>query len=129
EYAAALGDNDLVDVADRIARAAGERTNRAIAVIYAGQERNLDRALELIQEELKVRQDVYTYDALAWVLLKNGQIARAQEAIHKALRLNTPEPSFYYHASRIASAQGNEEEARRLMERARSLHPMFDPAI
>ncbi len=49
---------------------AAEKTNRNLALIYADEGRNLDRALELIQEELKVRNDIFTHDALAWVLFQ-----------------------------------------------------------
>src|SRR5207247_1130081 len=61
---------ELIDIVERLAQASGEKTNRNLAMIYADEGRRLDRALALIEEELKVRQDVYTYDALAWVLYK-----------------------------------------------------------
>ena len=51
-----------------LGRANGEKGNRALALVYADQNRNLDRALELIRGELETRKDVYTYDALSWVL-------------------------------------------------------------
>lgn len=118
EYAAALHDLylkqglkaeakkqlDLIDLVDQMARAAGEKTDRKLAIIYADQGRKLDRALELVQEELKVRQDVYTYDALAWVLFKNGRHSEAREAMKRAMALNTPEPSFRLHAAAIDAA-------------------------
>ena len=67
EYAAALEElygmvnqpaearkqRDLIDFVDRMGRLAAEKTNRNLALIYADEGRNLDRALELAQEEMK----------------------------------------------------------------------------
>jgi tetratricopeptide (TPR) repeat protein len=140
EYAAALADlyerigqpeearkqRDLIDVVDKVARAGNEKTNRNLALVYADQGRNLARALELAQEELKVRGDVYTYDALAWVLYKNAKYEEAGQAAAKALQWKTPEPAFYYHAGMIAKARGKKEEALQQLQRALQLNPAFD---
>ena len=78
-----------------MARAGGEKTNRNLALVFADQDRNLPRALELAQAELDVRGDVYTYDTLAWVLYKNGRVEEAERASARALAFGTPEPSFF----------------------------------
>jgi tetratricopeptide (TPR) repeat protein len=119
---------ELVDVVDQLALAAGEKTNRNLALIYAGLDRRLERALELVREELKERQDVYTYDALAWVLYKQKKYGEAQQAIERALKMGTPEPAFHYHAGMIAAAQGRKAEARTHLERALAMNPQFDIA-
>lgn len=124
----AAGQLELIDVIDQLARANGEKTNRNLAIIYCDENRRLDRALELAREELNVRRDVYSYDALAWALYKNGQFADAQGAMERATGLSTPEPAFYYHAGMIAAALGRRAEAIRLLERALALNPAFDPA-
>ncbi len=118
---------DLIEVVDRLAQATGEKTNRNLAVIYADQGTHLDHALELVREELKVRQDVYTYDALAWVLLKSKQYTEAQKAAERAIQYGTPEPGFYYHAGMIALAQDRKPDAAKLVARALELNPKFDP--
>jgi tetratricopeptide (TPR) repeat protein len=141
DYAAALGalyertgqsveakkQSDLIDVVYRLGQATGEKTNRNLALIYADRGEHLDRALELIREELKVRQDVYTYDALAWTLYKNKQYSEAEQAMDRALKMDTPEPGFYYHAGMIALALGRKPDAAKLLERALELNPKFDP--
>jgi tetratricopeptide (TPR) repeat protein len=125
EYAAALGDiytklgktaqaqqqRALLDVIDKLGRANGEKGNRALALVYADQNRNLDRALELIRGELETRKDVYTYDALSWVLFRSGHQKDAEEASRKVLAQHTPEPMFCYHAEMIAAAAGHSETA------------------
>jgi tetratricopeptide (TPR) repeat protein len=116
----------LIDVVDRMTKANQERTNRNLALVLADEGRRLDRALELMQAELDVRRDVYTYDALAWVLCKNGRYLDAEQAKEKALRFGTPEPAFYYHAGMIASALGKKKEAAANLHRALQLNGHFD---
>lgn len=116
----------LVEIVDRMEQAAGIKTNRALALIYADHDRKLDRALDLAREELKVRRDVYTYDVLAWVLYKNKQYAEAEAAIDNALRMGTPEAQFYYHAALIAKALGKAEESKKQLERAAAINPNFE---
>jgi tetratricopeptide (TPR) repeat protein len=118
---------ELIDVVDRLGQATGEKTNRNLAIIYADRGERLDRALELMREELKVRQDVYTNDALAWVLHKNQQNTEAQQAMDRALKMGTPEPTFYYHGGMIALALGRKADAAKLLRRALELNPKFDP--
>jgi tetratricopeptide (TPR) repeat protein len=117
---------ELIDFVDRMGRLAAEKTNRNLALIYADESRNLDRALDLVQEELKVRNDIYTHDALAWVLFQRKDYTKAEESARIAVQLGTPEPSFYYHAGRIAAAMGKSDEARKLLSRALELNPKFD---
>jgi tetratricopeptide (TPR) repeat protein len=140
DYAAALYDyymaagemkeaekqKELIFVTDQVGQAAKEKANRNIAIIYADHDWKLDRALELAKNELEVRGDIYTYDALAWALYKNKDFTAAADAMKKALQFQTPEPSFYYHAGLIAGALGKKEEARELLKKALELNPNFD---
>ncbi len=116
----------LVDVVDKMERAAQQPANRTLVLIFANLDHQLPRALELAQGELDIRQDVFSYDALAWALLKNGQLEAAQEAIAKALKMGTPEASFHYHAGMIAAALGKKADAVRELQQALTLNPQFD---
>jgi tetratricopeptide (TPR) repeat protein len=91
----------MLDVADRLNNAAGESANRNLALAFADLNHNLGRALEIAQAELAIRHDVYSYDALAWVLLKNGHAEEARSAMQRALAQGTLEPSFHEHATQI----------------------------
>jgi tetratricopeptide (TPR) repeat protein len=140
EYAGALEDlftvagksneaahqREMVDVISRIGRDRNEKTNRNLAMVLADHNRDLAVALNLVTAEIADRPDVYTYDALSWVLFKNGRLADAAEASRRALRLNTPEPSFYFHAQAIARASGDEATALACATRLASLNPNFD---
>jgi len=116
---------ELLGVIDKLGIANGERGNRMLAVNFADEDRNLGRALELARGELETRKDVYTYDALSWVLFRSGKQKEAEEASAKATALNTAEPMFLYHAGLIALAGGRAAEGRELLQRALALNPSF----
>jgi tetratricopeptide (TPR) repeat protein len=140
EYAGALEDlytashlgsqaqeqRDLIEAIETLGRAANEKTNRNLALLLADHNRHLDVALSLMQAEIPVRGDVYTWDALAWVLFKNGRPTEARTASLKAVKFGTPEPVFYFHASRIAQACGDEEAAIEYSKRLSALNDRFD---
>jgi tetratricopeptide (TPR) repeat protein len=123
--AEAAKQRELLDVIDKLGAANGEKGNRMLAVDFADENRNLDRALQLAQGELATRHDVYTYDALSWVLFRAGRQKDAEEASAKAMARNTPEPLFLYHAGVIAMAGGRAEEGKGMLRRALALNPDF----
>ena len=116
---------ELLDVIDRLSAANGEKGNRMLAVVFADENRKLDRALQLAQGELETRKDVYTYDALSWVLFRAGRQKDAEEASAKAMASNTPEPIFLYHAGVIAMEGGRVDEGKGMLRRALALNPNF----
>jgi len=123
--AEAAKQRELLDVIDRLGAANGEKGNRMLAVNYADENPHLDRALALAQGELATRKDVYTYDALSWVLFRNGRQKEAEEASTTAMAMNTPEPMFLYHAGLIAMAGGRAAEGAEMLRRALALNPHF----
>ena len=117
---------DFIDAIDTMAIAAGEKTNRNMALLFADQNRNLPRALTLVESEIKVRPDVYTYDALSWVLFKLKRFDEAAKASAHALVLGTPEPAFYLHAAQIANAQGDVKGAAEYRAKAQALNSKWE---
>jgi tetratricopeptide (TPR) repeat protein len=117
---------ELIDAIEITMQASGEKTNRNMALLYANQNRNLDRARVLVENEIKVRPDVYTHDALAWVLFRQGRLEEASKAAEFALSRGTSEPTFHFHAAMIDDALGRKEEARRQFSQALSLNPSWD---
>jgi tetratricopeptide (TPR) repeat protein len=99
--------------------------NRDLALFDADHDRNLDEALELAQRELEVRHDVYTWDALAWALYKNGKVTQAANASEKALKFGTRDPLLLFHAAMIAEGLGHHEQARSELEKALQINPHF----
>ena len=83
-------------------------------------------AVALARRELSNRdEDVYTQDALAWALLRAGNLEEAQAMSVRARRLNTPEARFLFHGGMIALARGDRAEARTLLTDAVQLNAHF----
>jgi tetratricopeptide (TPR) repeat protein len=75
------------------------------------------------KEELKTRQDIYGYDALAWALHASGRDREARDAMRHALALGTQDAMLFYHASVIDRTLGRHDAAVAELERARTLNP------
>jgi tetratricopeptide (TPR) repeat protein len=99
--------------------------NRDLALFYADHDMKLTEALELVQKELEVRHDVYTRDALAWALYKNGKLTEAAKASEKAMLRGTRDSLLYFHAGMIAERLGQREQARRELKEALQINPHF----
>ena len=99
--------------------------NRDLALFYADHDIKLPEALELAQKELEVRHDVYTWDALAWVLYKNGKYAEAAEASQKAMRFGTRDSLLLFHAGMIAEHAGLHDQAKADFSQALETNPQF----
>ena len=138
-YAAALGDlyqkrgdaaeaekqYSLVEYIGRISALNHQVYNRELATFYADHDRKLGAALELSQNELSVRHDVYTWDAVAWARSKNGDLPGAEEAIEKALHCGTRDALLEYHAGIVYQRLGRKEKATDHFERALAINPDF----
>jgi tetratricopeptide (TPR) repeat protein len=123
----ARDERDLIDVYDHLNLSNGEKANRNVAMIYADHNWRPERALELAKAELALRKDIYTYDALAWALYRNKRYDESQAALAEALKLNTPEPMFYYHAQQLALAIADERKAAEYSQKLKTLNPEFRP--
>jgi hypothetical protein len=75
---------DLIDVYDHLNLSNGEKAYRNVAMIYADHNWRPERALELAQAEIAMRHDIYTQDALAWALHRNGKLSEAKTAMSEA---------------------------------------------
>ena len=101
--------------------------NRELALFEADHDRNLPEALALAERELEVRQDIYTYDVLAWVRYKNGKFRDARDAMKKALQLGTRDARLFFHAGLIYHGMDDDEKARQYLQNALQLNPHFHP--
>jgi len=90
--------------------------------------RNLrpNEALRLAEEEKRTRGDLFTEEALAWALYRNGRVAEARKAIDQALRHGTREARLLYHGAAIYAAGGNLDGAAAMLREALALQPKFD---
>ena len=116
----------LVDYMGQVAEATGTTYGRQLALFYADHDRRLPDALRLAEQEATMRGDIYTDDALAWALYKNGRTTEAVHAAHRARRLGTEDALLEYHSGVIAAAAGHPRQASRHLRRALTLNPYFD---
>lgn len=138
-YVAALGDHysasgdaaqaqkqyALVEYIGKLSAINQQVFNRDLATFYADHDVKLTDALALARKELEVRHDVYTSDALAWALLKNGQLDEARTAIEQALRMGTQDALMEYHAGMICNTLGDRAKATHHLRRALAINPHF----
>jgi tetratricopeptide (TPR) repeat protein len=99
--------------------------NRDLALFYADHDRNLKESLALAHKEFEVRSDIYTWDALAWALYKNGKYTEAADAISHATRLGTKDPMLLFHAGMISAKLGDDAQAAQQLNEAIGINPHF----
>jgi tetratricopeptide (TPR) repeat protein len=117
----------LVETIHQLLKANGVRGDMQIAQFYADHDRRLPEALKEAEAEYATRRNVYAADTLAWCYYKSGRYAEAGNLIKQALRINTPEARFLYHAGMIANRLGDRDAAQMYLARALNLNPNFHP--
>jgi len=121
-------EDDLVEYIGKISEINRVLNNRELAMFYADRGIKLDEALRLAKAEFELRSDIYTWDALAWVLYKRGEYPEAKDAIGKALRLHTIDPMLFFHAGMISRALNENETATQYLGKALTINPQFHVA-
>ena len=116
---------DLVEYIAHLSKLNQVLANRDLALFYADHEIKLAEALTFARKELEVRHDIYTWDALAWVLYKNGQIEEAARAMKNALGLNTNDSLLLFHAGMIYHTLGQDSDSQQFLSRALKANPHF----
>jgi tetratricopeptide (TPR) repeat protein len=116
---------DTVEFIGKLSAFNQQLYNRELALFYADHDIKLAEALKLTAQEIKVRRDIYGYDALAWALYKNGRAKEAAEAIAEAMKLGTMDASIYYHAGMIYYRLGEQQQARQHLQQALKLNSHF----
>ena len=101
---------------------------RTQALYLASRRIQLPKAIELTEEELHTRADIFTLDAHAWALAVSGRISEAQPIITRALAEGTEDARLFLHAGVIHAAAGHPREARQWLEKAARLRPMLLPS-
>lgn len=124
---AALGDSAKADEYARAMEIAVSKQatayHREWSLFLLNHGRRVSEVLAKTQEELKTRQDIYGYDALAWALHASGRDRAARDAMSHALALGTQDAMLFYHAAMIDHALGRREVAALELERAHTLNP------
>lgn len=116
---------ELVEFIERNSAASGTYS-RQLATFWADHDVKLDEALAIAQRERSVRQDIYTCDALAWILFKNKRLDEARNSIEEALRLGTRDARIFYHAGMIYDGLGDKRNAAKYLKLSFAINPNFD---
>jgi tetratricopeptide (TPR) repeat protein len=120
DWAIAMGDLEQ-EAGERAAAARAYAVARA-GMATAGTSADVDRlmalfladhgspkaALESARRAARSRDDIYTCDALAWALYRNGRCQEAWRASCRARRLGTRDPTLLRHAAQIAARPATE---------------------
>jgi len=101
---------------------------RTLSLMYSTRNARAGDALRLAEQERATRGDIYTEDALAWALYRNGRFADAMTAMGRARRYGTQDARLLFHDGAIERALGHTARATELLHAALRLNPKFDAA-
>ncbi|HEX8921492.1 MAG TPA: tetratricopeptide repeat protein [Pyrinomonadaceae bacterium] len=108
------------------ANAIAENDWHHLVYFWADHNQNLDEALALARRAREQRADIYTCDALAWTLFKQGQFKEAKTSIDEATRLGTRDARILYHAGLIYNELGERRKAAQYLKLALEMNTLFD---
>jgi tetratricopeptide (TPR) repeat protein len=125
----ASGQNEQANrVEDQLVRAGAASDPRTFALFLATRRQMIEQAVGLCRQELEVRADVFTLDALAWALAAGGRNAEASSLINRALSEKTSDARLFFHAGVIAAMDGRRGEARGWLTKASAIKQMLLPS-
>lgn len=108
----------LTELAFNKSTSGGVNNDYEFSVYLSQQNKDNQKAIELAKKAVTERPNIFSSDALAWALYRDGRFAEAQAASMQALRLGENEPSIVYHAGMIAEKLGQKEQAKRFLQKA-----------
>ena len=126
---AAAGRNaEVRELESRLEKRGASDDPRTFALFLATRDRQTVKALDLAREEIKTRADVFTHDALAWALVRSGEIDAARDEMPLALSEGTRDGRLFFHAAVIAFEAGQNAEAADWQQKAEALQQMLFPS-
>lgn len=125
----AIGLNDEAAATERQLRRSGEQADARSFAVYLATRRDMaSLSVRLAEDELQVRSDVFTHDAMAWALAAAGRWTEARHHLERALCERTQDARLFYHAAVIAARSGEVEQASAWRERLRGLLDLLLPS-
>lgn len=101
---------------------------RTFALFLATMGDPSETALNLALQELQLREDVFTLDAVAWALSAAGKPGQAMEFSDRALAEGTQHARLFLHAGVIAAQTGDAGRAIDLLRQAEAIQQMLLPS-
>lgn len=102
---------------------------RTLSLFYSMANKDANTALALAKKDAEQRGGVYTHDALAFALFRQGKREEAQKEMELALSENTQDPMLFAHAGLLYNSLGDTTKAKELLDKAWTLNPFFDPVL
>ncbi len=108
-----------------------DNANRELIFYHADHAGRPAEALRIARLEVARRHDVYTLDAYAWALHRNGQSAEARKQLQAALVLGIRDAKLLYHVGAIAAQLDDRASAARYLKQSLDLDPRSEcaPAV
>ncbi len=119
--------DEAAKVESQLAASGSANDPRTFALYLATRGNQPEVALKLAEDELKVRRDVFTLDALAWSQAAAGNMTEAWKTMQSALKEQTQDARLFMHAAIIASQAGEKNEAKRFAAKAARIESMLLP--
>jgi tetratricopeptide (TPR) repeat protein len=114
----------LIEVVARLSQVQGIY-DRALANYYSDHGIHLADALQIAQQEVALRDDIYAEDTLAWAAAANERWQDAQRAIQRATRYGTEDALLHFHHGVIAWHCNDLATALDHLQWALRLNPQF----
>jgi hypothetical protein len=118
--------DDLIVTEERIGNAQ-RISDRLLAIYYSDHRLHPDDAYRIAKRELAVRQDIFTWDTLAWAAAMDNKWDEARTDEAKAMKYGTQISLLYYHAGAIAQHFGDAATAKADYQQALALNAQFHP--
>jgi tetratricopeptide (TPR) repeat protein len=125
---AAHRDDQALAVETKLKKRGATDDPRTYSLFLSTHGKDAATALQLARRELDTRQDVFTFDALAWASLAAGNIADARANMARALAEGTQDARLFYHAAVIADAVGEIDQAQSWKQKATALEQTLLPS-
>jgi tetratricopeptide (TPR) repeat protein len=110
--------------AERLAAERPEPFNRQWTQFRLDHRRAVSQTRALLEQEVRIRPDVYGWDLVGWARYLDGDVAGASDAIGRALRVGTRDAALFRHAAVIARAEAGSGSAALLPCDARDESPL-----
>ena len=95
-------------------KAYGDMYNKYDVLLYTDENTNFKEAISIAKIEVENRPTPQSYDLLAWVYFKNGNLGAALDIVEQHIIGKTYEPATLYHVAEIYKAAGKIEELKPL---------------
>ncbi len=112
---------------EKLANAANTTTDSAkldLIPMYAGNAATAPKALNLSEQEMRTRQDVWTLDAYGWALYANARYEDANAALQKAIAVGIQSSQIFDHAGHIAQRLNLTADAARYFQLSVQTNPL-----